>query len=160
MSPLPIGTLAKLTGVKVTTIRFYESIGLLPEPLRTHSDRRIYKESDVRRLGFIRHARQLGFAVEAIRDLLELSDHPERLCDDANVIAQEQLASVDAKIALLGALREELVRMTAVGCSGPAAICQVIESLKEYRPCSVHLEPTAGPSRTQTTPVGSGLADA
>jgi DNA-binding transcriptional MerR regulator len=88
MVPLHVGRLAKLTGVKVTTIRFYESIGLLPEPMQTQSDRRIYGEGDVRRLGFIKHARQLGFAVEAIRDLLELSDHPERVCDSANAIAR------------------------------------------------------------------------
>lgn len=143
MSPLPIGRLAKLTDVKVTTIRFYESIGLLPEPLRTHSDRRIYNEGDVRRLGFIKHARQLGFAVEAIRDLLELSDHPERVCDSANAIAEEQLAAVDAKIAQLSALREELVRMTAAGCRGPAANCRVIESLNDHGLCSADHEPMA-----------------
>lgn len=143
MSPLPIGRLAKLTDVKVTTIRFYESIGLLPEPMRTHSDRRIYDEGDVRRLGFIKHARQLGFAVEAIRDLLELSDHPERVCDGANAIAQEQLAAVDAKIARLGALREELLRMTAAGCSGPAASCRVIESLSDRGLWSADHKPPA-----------------
>lgn len=143
MPPVPIGRLAKLTGVKVTTIRFYESIGLLPEPVRTQSDRRIYGEADVRRLGFIKHARQLGFAVEAIRDLLELSDHPERVCDGANAIAEEQLAAVDAKIAQLGALREELVRMTAAGCSGPAASCRVIESLSDHGLCSADHKPLA-----------------
>lgn len=147
MSALPIGRLAKLTDVKVTTIRFYESIGLLPEPARTHSDRRIYGEGDVRRLGFIKHARQLGFAVDAIRDLLELSDHPERVCDTANAIAQEQLAAVDAKIAQLSALREELARMTAEGCSGPAASCRVIESLSDHRLCSREHQPIAGAVR-------------
>lgn len=143
MSPLPIGHLAKLTGVKVTTIRFYESIDLLPEPVRTESDRRVYGEADVRRLGFIKHARQLGFSVEAIRDLLELSDHPERACDSANAIAQEQLAAVEAKISRLSALREELVRMTEAGCSGPAASCRVIESLSDHGLCSAEHEPMA-----------------
>lgn len=135
MPPLAIGRLAKLTDFKVTTIRFYESIGLLPEPARSQNGRRLYGGGDVRRLGFIKHARQLGFSVEAIRDLLELSDHPERVCDGANAIAEEQLAAVDAKIAQLSALRNELVRMTADGCSGPAASCRVIESLSDHGLC-------------------------
>mgnify|MGYP000223943351 CR=1 FL=1 len=71
MIAMPIGQLAKATGVKVPTIRFYEQIGLLPEPERTASDRRIYRDRDHRRLAFIKHARQLGFTVEAIRNLLD-----------------------------------------------------------------------------------------
>ena len=66
---------------------------------------------------------------EAIRTLLDLADHPERACDDANQLAVEQLAAVDSKIAQLEALRLELRRMVSVGCQGPAGECRVIETL-------------------------------
>lgn len=136
MMSMPIGRLAKSTDVKVTTIRFYEQIGLLPEPSRTHSDRRVYDEAAVRRLAFIKHARQLGFSVDAIRDLLDLADHPERACEAANTIAQDQLQAVEAKIAQLVALRGELRRMVSTQCNGPAAKCRVIESLGNHDLCT------------------------
>lgn len=136
MMSMPIGRLAKSADVKVTTIRFYEQIGLLPEPARTHSDRRVYDEAAVRRLAFIKHARQLGFSVDAIRDLLDLADHPERACEAANNIAQDQLQAVEAKIAQLEALRVELGRMVSAQCSGPAAECRVIESLGNHDLCA------------------------
>jgi DNA-binding transcriptional MerR regulator len=136
MPALSIGKLAAAADVKVPTIRFYEQIGLLPEPDRTESDRRIYDAPAVRRLAFIKHSRQLGFGIEAIRTLLDLADNPERVCNDANALAQEQLAAVEAKIGQLEALREELTRMVASGCSGPAAECRVIEALADRRVCA------------------------
>jgi DNA-binding transcriptional MerR regulator len=129
MASLSIGQLARATDVKVPTIRFYEQIGLLPEPGRTLSDRRVYTPEAIRRLAFIKHARQLGFPVEAIRTLIDLSQTPERSCEDANALAQEQLASVEAKIAQLTALRAELRRMVDGGCHATAAECRVIEAL-------------------------------
>ncbi len=136
MSMMPIGRLAKSADVKVTTIRFYEEIGLLPEPVRTESDRRVYGEDAVRRLAFIKHARQLGFSVDSIRDLLQLADQPERDCQRANIIAEDQLRAVEAKIAQLESLRVELSRMLATGCNGPAADCRVIESLGNHGLCA------------------------
>ncbi|WP_426011755.1 MerR family transcriptional regulator [Caulobacter sp. DWR2-3-1b2] len=130
-APRAIGQLAALTGVKVPTIRFYEQIGLLPEPSRTSSARRQYDADAVRRLTFIRHARQLGFPVEAIRSLLELSDHPDRSCEQANQLAAQQLAAVDEKIAQLQTLRRELHRLAHAGCLGQVAECHVLESLGE-----------------------------
>lgn len=132
MIQMPIGQLAKTTGVKVPTIRFYEQIGLLPEPERTASDRRVYGERDHRRLAFIKYARQLGFTVDAIRDLLDLSDHPERPCEQANALATEQLQTVEAKIRQLQALRKELRRMVATACKGQASDCRVIEALSDH----------------------------
>lgn len=129
MKTLSIGQLAKATAVKIPTIRFYEEIGLLPSPARTASDRRVYAAGTVQRLSFIRHARQLGFPTEAIRTLLDLSDHPERPCEDANVIARDQLTAVDAKIGQLNALRNELAHMLETDCRGAAAQCRVIEAL-------------------------------
>jgi DNA-binding transcriptional MerR regulator len=119
---LSIGLLAKAADVKVPTIRFYEEIGLLPEPQRAANDRRVYDVGAVRRLAFIRHARQLGFSVEAIHN-------PERPCGEANALAARQLDDVEAKIAQLETLRGELRRMVAATCDGRAADCRVIEAL-------------------------------
>ncbi|WP_293676206.1 helix-turn-helix domain-containing protein [uncultured Phenylobacterium sp.] len=135
MSQMPIGGLAKATGVKVPTIRFYEGIGLLPEPLRTQSDRRIYDETAVSRLAFIKHARQLGFSVDAIRNLLDLADHPDRPCEQANRLAAAQLQTVDAKIGQLEALRGELRRMVEAACDGRVSDCRVIEVLSDHALC-------------------------
>ena len=135
MPALSIGKLAKAADVKVPTIRFYEQIGLLPLPDRTDSDRRTYEASAIDRLAFIKHARQLGFPIEAIRTLLDLADHPDRDCNDANALAQEQLDAVEAKIAQLEALRTELRRMVSAGCRGLASDCRVIEALGDHRLC-------------------------
>lgn len=132
MLAMPIGRLAKATGVKVPTIRFYEGIGLLPEPPRTESDRRMYDQAAVDRLAFIKHARQLGFTVEAIRNLLDLSDHPDRSCEEANALATAQLETVEAKIRQLQALRGELRRMVATACKGQVSDCRVIEVLSDH----------------------------
>ena len=115
----PIGKLAAATGVKVPTIRFYEEIGLLPPPPRTASDRRMYDDAAERRLSFIRHARQLGFDLDSIRSLLDLSDHPDRPCAEASTLAERHLADVKQKIARLRALQRELSRMTTECAGGP-----------------------------------------
>ena len=126
---LSIGQLAKASDVKIPTIRFYEEIGLLPQAERAANDRRIYGDAAIRRLAFIRHARQLGFSVDAIRDLLDLSDNPDRHCGAANRLAAQQLQDVEAKIAQLETLRGELRRMVDAACLGQAADCRVIEAL-------------------------------
>ena len=85
---VPIGEAARRSGVKVPTIRYYEQIGLLPAPPRTESNRRLYDARDLRRLAFIRHARELGFEVDAIRALLALQDNPNQSCAAADMIAR------------------------------------------------------------------------
>ncbi len=137
MAQLTIGKLAKATDVKTPTIRFYEQIGLLPAPERTDSDRRVYGDDAVRRLAFIKHARQLGFPVDSIRNLLDLAGHPERPCAEANALAQDQLTAVEAKIAQLQTLRDELKRMVDAGCGvGSIGECRVIESLSDHGLCA------------------------
>ena len=144
MPALSIDALAKATDVKVTTIRFYEQIGLLPEPLRASNDRRIYDERTLSRLAFIKHARQLGFAVDAIRTLLQLSDNPEQSCEQANLLAAEQLAAVDSKIARLEALRGELQRVVSAACQGRVSDCRVSEVLSDHSHCAAeHDAPSA-----------------
>jgi len=109
---VPIGEAAAVSGVKVPTIRYYEQIGLLQAPPRTEGNRRHYDVADLQRLAFIRHARELGFEIEAIRQLLDLSGQPERSCAQVDLIARGHLADIDTKIARLSALRAEVLRMT------------------------------------------------
>jgi DNA-binding transcriptional MerR regulator len=135
MKTISIGTVSRETGVKVPTIRYYEEVGLLPEPQRTDSNRRSYDPADVRRLRFIRHARELGFEVDAIRQLLDLSDQPERSCADVDVIARSHLTAIDDKIARLSALRSEVQRMVEEGEHGRVAQCRVIEALGDHAGC-------------------------
>jgi len=135
MNLLSIGALARETGVKATTIRFYEDIGLLPRPPRTESNRRTYDEPDVKRLRFIRHARDLGFEVDAIRQLLSLADHPDRPCRDVDQIARERLQAINAKIAQLVALRTEVEHMLDQCAQGQVRECRVIEVLADHAEC-------------------------
>ena len=102
---LSIGTLSRRTGTKVQTIRYYEQIGLMREPGRSEGGQRRYHEADLDRLAFIRHARQLGFALGAIRELLVMADEPQRSCADADSIARRQLRQVEQRILRLEALR-------------------------------------------------------
>lgn len=142
---LTIGKLGKATGVKVPTIRYYEQIGLLPEPERSVGNQRLYGKSVLDRLAFIRHARDLGFPLEAIRDLLSLSDRPDQSCTEADCIAKEQLAAVVARIARLTALKAELERMITQCTQGTIADCRVIESLSDHRHCAGDHHAGAGP---------------
>lgn len=131
----PIGTLARRTGVKVPTIRYYEQIGLMPEAPRSEGNRRLYGEAASRRLVFIRHARELGFDVEAIRQLLALSAEPQASCHVADSIALRRLAEIDSKLARLTALRAEVARMVEACAHGRIAECRVIEVLADHSQC-------------------------
>ena len=102
---LTIGRLEKETGVKVPTIRYYEKIGLMPAPIRTSGNQRRYGPAHVARLGFIRHARELGFPLERVREILTLGDRPDRSCAEVDRIARDHLAAVEARIARLTALK-------------------------------------------------------
>lgn len=131
-----IGELSKRTGVKVPTIRYYEEIGLLAAPRRSESGQRRYDERAREHLAFIAHAREMGFSIDAIRSLIELSDHPERPCTDADRIAAARLAEVRSKIERLTRLKVELERMVEGHCSGRAADCRIIEVLSDHAHCA------------------------
>lgn len=133
---LTIGKLAEATGVKVPTIRYYEQIGLLPAPGRSAGNQRLYPHHAQERLAFIRHARDLGFPLEAIRELLSLSDDPARPCAAADEIAGRQLAAVKARISRLIALQAELERMLEHCASGTISDCRVIEVLGNHGLCT------------------------
>lgn len=117
---LTIGKLGAQAGVKVPTIRYYEQNGLLPEAERSSGNQRLYSSKAMDRLAFVRHARDLGFSLEAIRDLLSLSDKPDQSCAAADTIAKAQLAEVESRLARLTALKPELERMIRQ-CAGGSA---------------------------------------
>ena len=129
---LPIGELSRQTGCKVQTIRYYEQIGLMPEPARTTGNQRRYDPRHRERLAFIRHSRELGFTLEAIRELLGLTDDPDCSCEMVDDIARTQLLQVNQRIARLSALRTELVRMLEQCRGGRIADCRVIEVLADH----------------------------
>ena len=132
---LTIGTLSRQTGVKIPTIRYYEQMGLMAAAERSEGNQRRYGLRDRDRLSFIKHARDLGFTIEAIRELLELSAHPERPCADADQIAVRQLQSVREKIARLQTLETELGRI-ATCCHGDhIKDCYVLQSLATHEMC-------------------------
>ena len=126
---MKIGELAKSTGTKVETIRYYEQTGLLPEPGRTQGNYRSYGGEHLARLSFIRRARDLGFGIEQVRALLDLSDDRSRDCATVDRIATEHLREVDRKIADLTALRRELSAVITSCDGGTVAQCRIIEAL-------------------------------
>ena len=138
---MPIGKLARSVGCKVQTIRYYEQIGLLPAPARTAGDQRRYGDAHRQKLTFIRHARELGFPLPAIRELLALSDQRESNCAQADRIAERQLEAVDRRIAMLSSLRSELERMLAHRHGDRVRDCRVIATLADHGLCSQEHHP-------------------
>ncbi|MBM1174624.1 MerR family transcriptional regulator [Microvirga arabica] len=132
---LSIGDVSRRVAVKVPTIRYYEQIGLLPAPPRTEGRQRRYGAEHVSRLSFIRHARDLGFDVEAIREFLSLSTQPDQSCHPADEIVLRHLESVERRIAQLNLLRSELRHMLEECRHGPVRECQIIQVLGDHGQC-------------------------
>jgi len=130
-----IGWLSSQTNCKVQTIRYYEQIGLMPEPPRSAGNRRLYDTKHVEQLAFIRHSRQLGFSLDAIRSLLSLVSHPDQTCEAATDIAQVQLKEVESRIERLQAMKGELQRMVKECRGGRVSECRVIEVLADHNKC-------------------------
>ena len=125
-----IGDLAKGTGTKVVTVRYYEHIGLLPVPSRTAGNYRTYSNEHMRRLRFIRRCRDLGFTLDQIRDLLRLSSRKEEDCAEVDHITAQHLLAIEQKISDLKRLAKELRRLSDC-CEGKGIIadCRIIETL-------------------------------
>ncbi|MBN8874244.1 MAG: helix-turn-helix domain-containing protein [Rhodospirillales bacterium] len=141
-----IGELARRTGTKVETIRWYERNQLMPQPARTAGGRRVYRRVHLDRLAFIRHARELGFPLDDVRALLRLTDVPEHSCAEADRIARAHLAAVRGRITRLQALEAELARMVADCGQGRVADCRVIEVLADHSHANcLHPEGHGGP---------------
>lgn len=133
-----IGELSKRTDTKVQTIRYYEEIGVMPKAIRAANNRRLYNETHLDRLTFIRHSRELGFSLDNIRNLLEFSDQPGRSCEEVDAIARGHLKEVERKIAALQVMQVELKRMIT-NCSGETiSDCRIIKVLADHSLCQEH----------------------
>lgn len=130
-----IGQVAKQLGCNVQTLRHYEQIGLIAPPPRNQGQQRRYRQADLERLKFVRHGRELGFSLDAIRTLLQLSNHADEPCHQADALAQQQLAEVRSRIARLRALEDELEAMLDHCASHRVANCKVIDVLSNHQLC-------------------------
>lgn len=144
-SQLTIGALSRRTGCHVETIRFYERVRLLPKPRRSAGGYRLYELGHLKRLTFIRRARDLGFTLEEVRMLLRLADERARPCAEVRDVAAAHLEDVRAKIADLQAMEGVLAAVVARCADGTRPECPVIEAL--YRETSEAAVTASGPRR-------------
>lgn len=136
MPTISIGQLSAQSGVKVPTIRYYEKTGMIPEAPRNAGNQRCYGDEHLGQLRFIRHARDLGFDMDDIRALLEMSSSPQASCHDADSIARAHLETIRARIAQLTVLQQELERMVSECQHGRVCDCRVIEVLADHAECA------------------------
>ena len=130
-----IGEISARVGVKVPTIRYYEKMGLLAEPSRSSGNQRRYSQKELEQLGFIKHARDLGFPLDTIRSLISLSQTRHNDCSAVDELASQHLQQVRDRLSLLAKLETELERIVG-GCqAGVVEQCYVIESLAHHELC-------------------------
>ncbi|HKU98654.1 MAG TPA: helix-turn-helix domain-containing protein [Vineibacter sp.] len=127
---LPIGALAKRADVPVETIRYYEREGLLPAPERSRAGYRLYRAADAERLRFIRRARDLGFSLDDIRQLLGLAGRAAP-CDDVRALASAHLCDVRAKLADLRRMERTLTALVKDCARDPTSDCQLLQALAQ-----------------------------
>jgi len=129
---LTISRLARLGGVNLETIRYYERQGLLPAPPRTAAGYRVFPREAARRLRFIKRAQELGFSLNEIAELLALRLKPGAKQTDMRMRAEAKITDIDQKIRTLQAMKKTLRQLTdrCEGC-GPLAECPILESLDE-----------------------------
>ena len=127
--PLRRVDLARATGCNLETIRYYETVGIMPDPPRTAKGYRSYDDTHVRRLKFVMRSRDLGFSLDEIRGLLGLVDDRSQTCAQVQTVAEAHLEDVQAKIADLTRIARVLSE-TVARCTGDAAPqCAVIDTL-------------------------------
>ena len=124
-----ISQLATSASVNIETIRYYEREGILPYADRTDSNYRDYSKDHLATLTFVRRARELGFSMAQVRELLALSDRDDKPCQDVDRLARSQIDVVQRKIDDLTAMRDELSRMLAACDTDEIGQCRIVESL-------------------------------
>ncbi|MDR1947668.1 MAG: Cd(II)/Pb(II)-responsive transcriptional regulator [Desulfovibrio sp.] len=134
---MKIGELAKRTGCRVVTVRYYEKEGLLAKPERTEGNYRLYGQDDLERLEFIMHCREHGMKPAEIRELLLFRDNPRRDCTWVSDLISAHIADVDERIASLKHLREHLEQLRG-RCGGEQSgeVCGIIRSLDDRTCCA------------------------
>lgn len=130
MSTLKIGKLAKSCDVKIDTVRYYEKMGLIVPLDRTESGYRVYDEESVKRLNFIRKAQSLGFILEEIKELLELSEDETADCGDICDKAEEKVIDIEQRIKDLEIMKQALgeLRTYCPGKGKPLSDCSILKS--------------------------------
>ena len=126
---MKIGEIAQRTGLKVETVRFYEAEGLIAPPERSGGNYRLYGQSHLDRLAFIKRSRDLGFTLDQVRDLLRLADDPRGSCAEADAIATVHIQEIDRKLADLAALRAVIAQWGGACTATIIADCRVIDAL-------------------------------
>jgi len=126
---MKIGEVARVVGLKIETIRFYEAKGLIEQASRTMGNYRLYDDAQIERLSFVRRARDLGFTLEQVRELLALADDPRGSCAEVDAIATVHLKEVDRKLADLRQLKDELLGRLDCCERTTVADCQIIGAL-------------------------------
>ncbi|WOI55369.1 MerR family DNA-binding protein [Palleronia sp. LCG004] len=127
---MTIGEISSLSGLPAKTIRYYEQVGLV-KPRRDPNGYRAFHESDARRLQFLARARSLGFSIEDCRRLISLREDETRLSADVKALAQEQLATIDAKIAELEEMRGTLGALIGRCAGDDRPDCAILESFAQ-----------------------------
>lgn len=131
---LTIGKVARGAGLAVDTVRYYEREGLLEKPARTTSGYRHYTTDAVSRLRFIRQAKDLGFSLSEIKELLALRVTPGKSCADVKARAEAKIADVEQRIAQLNRIKRALAKL-ATACSGrgPTSECPILDALESEK---------------------------
>ena len=132
---IKIGELAKMAGCPVVTVRFYEKEGLLKEPERTGKNYRLYGDSDIERLRFIKHCRDHGMTLSEIRELLAFRDNPKNNCEWVGSLIAEHVKKVDEQIESLVKLKDQLQHLLHSCAVGENGTCGIIESLSHEEGC-------------------------
>lgn len=127
---LTIGQLARQTGINAATIRYYETVGLLLPPRRSGGNYRYYGAQDQQRLVFVRRARELGFSIEQVRELIALGEHREHECSSVDDVVKAHIVDIARRVRDLQALQGELDRMIGNCPGGRVADCRVLEALQ------------------------------
>lgn len=132
MKGLTIGGLARQAGVGVETVRFYERQGLIEQPPRPGRGFRRYPPETVRRVRFVRRAKELGFTLREVSELLDLRFDPQRGCAEVREMAEAKVGDVERRIADLERIREVLGKLVAA-CKGQGSVseCPILDALDE-----------------------------
>ena len=130
---MTIGELAQATATKAVTIRYYERIGLLPEPRRTGGNYRVYEVEHRDRLRFVRRCRELGFTLQQVRDLLRLASSDAQACDTVDRLTAAHLSAVERKMEDLARLATQLRRIKR-RCRGGGTIadCRILDAISAH----------------------------
>ncbi len=129
---IKIGELAKRTGTTVETIRYYEKERLLPEPSRSESNYRLYREDHIERLQFILHCRTLDMTLNEVRTLLQYWDEPDRDCGDVDTLLDEHIHAVEIRMQELTKLKQHLTVLRQKCVSRASAVsCGILNTLAD-----------------------------